>query len=428
MDVLIGGQRGTLTTQIGDGGEGEVYEHPWEPDQYVKIVHAPTSEFAERIAAMVNNPLRLPMNAPFRVAWPIEEVCRVDGTLCGFTMNAEQEAMDLDQVMAADTAISIPFLVRIALNFTWMVDELIGTNCIPVDVHPQNVLVNRDGSVVAIDVDSFQVELQGRNFRSAAAIDRFLAAELHGLDLHTINRKPAHVHFGVAVVLFMLFSRRTHPFACQWKGPGRSPGAVGCIRAGKWPYSPKYNDVAPPRNAPPFAALPSNIQNLFQLAFEVGHGDPMARPTMADWCVALRSLDIGCDVTIDHATWEDLRSGKSSPPRNQRAQTVRAKPQRHRPKRVLSHAAAASLLAVGLGGSILAYKVVGAARAAVPIDEAYSYVRNMPRGSVSMPDLPLVDALPRSTEPSHPKGPPDDPLLWDLLRDRDTQEQEGEFI
>jgi serine/threonine protein kinase len=155
------------------------------------------------------------------------------------------------------------------------------------DLNASNILVQpRTALVTIIDTDSFQVpNPNGQPFRCGVGKPEYLARELQGKYLPSINRAEEHDRFALAVLIFLLLMEGTHPFA----GIGDPHTPEERIQNGLFPYNSngKFSTAKPPRHAVPFEALHLELRRLFCDCFISGHYNPQSRPSALDWIKAL---------------------------------------------------------------------------------------------------------------------------------------------
>jgi DNA-binding helix-hairpin-helix protein with protein kinase domain len=142
--------------------------------------------------------------------------------------------------------------------------------------------------VVFVDCDSFQIKTRSQMFRCTVGRPEFTPPELQGVGFASVDRQPSSDNFGLAVVIFELLMRGHHAFAAGYRGPGNAPPLATRIKRGLFPHSSRsLRDFPPKASAPPFVALPPELQHFFREAFETGHRDPSLRPTAQRWRDAL---------------------------------------------------------------------------------------------------------------------------------------------
>ena len=157
------------------------------------------------------------------------------------------------------------------------------------DVNHGNILVRADGTVAAIDCDSFQIG-DGSRFRCRVGVELFTPPELQGQRLAAIARTPNHDAFGLAVLLFHLLFMGRHPFAGRFLGAGEMP-IERAIRECRFAYDTATvrTQMHPPPYTPPLSCVGPAVGELFQLAFHPSRRKG-GRPTAEDWIGVLSGL------------------------------------------------------------------------------------------------------------------------------------------
>jgi hypothetical protein len=254
-----------LTRQIAAGGEGEV----WATDrdgQAAKLYRARGPDRFAKLRAMIARPPALGADpaAQAALAWPTAVVEAVDGDApgpAGFLMPAVAGRVLTAAIRPSRRRRELPgfdwlSLHAVAYNLCWLVGRLHAAGYVLGDLKPDNLLVDEDGLVALVDLDSIQVTDRnaGRVFRAPTGSDGFTAPELVGELLSSVERTELHDRYALAVVVHLLLFARH---------PGRNAAAQGTVG--------------------PDAAHP-DLTAAFARAFD---GAPRRRPAAGDWCAAL---------------------------------------------------------------------------------------------------------------------------------------------
>ena len=151
------------------------------------------------------------------------------------------------------------------------------------DLKPRNILADDMGRVALVDLDSVQLTtLRGATYLCPVASEYYKAPEVYRMDLRRQRREPSSDLFALAVIVFQLLLGGWHPFAAAG-----DLDLVGRIRRGEFPHVAGFPDRPPP-GAPPFSALPVELQHLFIQAFVDGNWNPGGRPTADVFVEALK--------------------------------------------------------------------------------------------------------------------------------------------
>src|SRR5262245_710102 len=286
------GQAIRLGARIGVGGEGSVHEVLGRPDIVAKIYHKPlTPERAQKIVAMA--PLRdsglqkaaaLPTglvmadgNVPHGLLMP---------KLCGFK--------DIHKLYSPKSrksefpAADFKFLLYAAANVARAFSQVHQADCVIGDVNHGSITVADNATVKLIDCDSFQVSINGRTYLCEVGVPTFTPPELQGRPFRGIVRTTNHDNFGLAVMIFHLLFMGRHPFAGRFLGRGDMPIETA-IQQFRFAYGADRNltQMEPPPHVPALASMSPTIATLFEKAFSRQATNGHARPSPADWIVAL---------------------------------------------------------------------------------------------------------------------------------------------
>ena len=286
-----------LTRRIAGGGEGTI----WETDRdglIAKLYHAPTTERIDKLTAMIARPpvLDAARETDGTLAWPaviIEAVADGEAEPIGFLMprvsgvplSAAYHPRLRQKRLPGFDWLS---LHAVAYNLCWLAGRLHAAGYMIGDLKPDNILVDANGLVSMVDLDSIQVadRRRGRCFPAPTGSDGFTAPELIGRTLAEVERTEVHDRFALAVIVYLLLFG-VHPFQGRWSTPtGDAPSLLSAIRVGDYPYA-RGSRLAPlPGAIGPEAAHP-DLTAGFARAFDQGHALPRLRPSASDWCSAL---------------------------------------------------------------------------------------------------------------------------------------------
>lgn len=202
------------------------------------------------------------------------------------SLAATWRRMDLQQEDALD------YRIKVGFNLAVAVYRLHSTqHYVLVDMKPDNVLLQSNGLLSIVDLDSMAINEGHRAlFPAPVATPEYTPPEYYQQSLvEGAAVDPAWDRFGLAVILYKLFCG-IHPFAATAFAP--YDGYVSLhqkIEHGLFVHSPsrgQYLQVVPPPHER-FHRLPEAVRKLFIQCFEEGHEVPSLRPTAEEWCVAL---------------------------------------------------------------------------------------------------------------------------------------------
>jgi DNA-binding helix-hairpin-helix protein with protein kinase domain len=301
-----------LKSPIGSGGEANIYTVQINSELVAKVYHQPHGDYARKLAFMVANPPVDPLAKEGRVsiAWATELVTDL-GLVVGFLMPKldTSKAKPIFQYYnpserrKESPTFSYVSLLRTARNLARAVRSVHSRGYVIGDVNESNVLVADDAIVTLVDTDSFQVNDGTTVYRCTVGKPEYTPPELQGMSFRDVDRSVEHDLFGLGVLIYQLLMEGTHPFGGVFTGQGEAPELQDRIKAGHFPHGRRRVPYKPMPLAPAFQMLPVALQELFLLCFEVGHGNPAARPTADVWSKALGEAEDGlvrCGVNGQH--------------------------------------------------------------------------------------------------------------------------------
>jgi DNA-binding helix-hairpin-helix protein with protein kinase domain len=178
------------------------------------------------------------------------------------------------------------FLIYVAANIARAVAAIHEHGFVIGDVNPKNILVTRKATVYLLDVDSFQVSVDGKSYRCDGGFAEYTPPELQGVAFRNVDRAQAHDCFGLAVVIFQLLFMGRHPFSGTFLGAGEMP-LERAIRESRFAYGAdaEARKMRQPPGALALESLPSSLVDLFRRAFLSPD-----RPKPRDWIEPLDAL------------------------------------------------------------------------------------------------------------------------------------------
>ncbi|THF86289.1 hypothetical protein E7T09_13905 [Deinococcus sp. KSM4-11] len=192
------------------------------------------------------------------------------------------------------------FRVRVAAAVAQAIAGLHAAGQMMGDVNPLHVLVSSQGRVRLVNVDAWQLRVDGQVYHTTTATALFLPPELQEQELVAVTRTVNHDLFGLAVLLFQLVFDGRHPYA-GLPDHGEVPTPSRAIAEDAYAYAlPPRPGVRPPPEGLPMGALPESVQELFAAAFSAHHAN---RPTAEEWARELSLLAdtlVSCERTEAH--------------------------------------------------------------------------------------------------------------------------------
>jgi DNA-binding helix-hairpin-helix protein with protein kinase domain len=300
------GQEVQLANLIGRGGEAVVFDVRGRDDLAAKIYLPGKGNDGAKISAMLDV-------ADQRLhslgAWPTDTLCE-EGKFVGFLMpkiEGHRPVFDLyvpklrlQEFPQADWR----FLVRAAENVARAFDFIHQAGVVIGDVNHSNLLVANDATVKCIDCDSFQISAGSERWLCRVGTGDYQPPEMQQLTSYEqVVRTPNHDNFGLAVTIFRLLFAGRHPFSGRYQGQGDAPSIEDAIKASLYAYSERRQiGLQPPANALPIDALPTDLRDMFELAFDPGTTNG-GRPIAGAWMTALQTLGRNmrqCDAIRSH--------------------------------------------------------------------------------------------------------------------------------
>ncbi len=284
----------SLTKQIADSGEGQVWETNLS-GYLAKIYHDPSPARIAKLKVMLANPPVDPMlsHNHVSIAWVSDLLKDNDGKYLGFLMPAIADSKQLSSVYNPRLRKKVApgfnwyYLHVTALNTAWIIQEIHAKGYVLGDIKLENILVNNRAMTAVIDTDSFQVRDSQSNkvYRCTVGSEGFTPAELLGKDFDTTNQTEICDRFRLGVLIhYLLFGY--HPFSGNWTGVGESPEQTELIKQGYW-YGGHNSPIRASKATIPLDVVHPELKKLFLKCFNEGHTKPHLRPTALDWHNAL---------------------------------------------------------------------------------------------------------------------------------------------
>ncbi len=292
------------------GGEGDLHKiiKPIEYSTFIVKLYKKeklTPERERKIHYLVQNPPRLQVNnGHHTVVWAKEMVYQM-GKFVGFmmplakgeklemlchaklpnTLGTDWQKFSLEHKDAFNVRLKLCFNIAVAL---YQVHEL--GKYVLVDMKPDNIMVQPNGLISLIDVDSVEVLDNGKLiFPAPVTTPEYTPSEYYqGISMEKIGVNDTWDRFSVAVIFYRLLFG-IHPYIGTCISPFENCNDVadkiknGLFANGK---NAKFFKIIPPPHKS-YYQLSSNLQKLFTQCFDEGHNYPNFRPSADDWCRAL---------------------------------------------------------------------------------------------------------------------------------------------
>jgi DNA-binding helix-hairpin-helix protein with protein kinase domain len=291
------GDEVSLLPALKRGGEGSIHPIAGEPGLVAKVFAGPSTERAEKLRAMLDNPPVVAGGAPVLLAWPVDRLLNGRRECVGYVMPYVKDKEPLFTFSHPGTRprwADYPFLLRVAKNVAAAVSAFHRHGSVLGDLNEFNFLVGPDASVAVVDTDSAQMRTRRGVLRCQVGKPDFTPPELllGGRSFGDIDRDTHHDAFGLGVLIFLLLMDGNHPFAARYEGTGGRQTLTERIARGLWPYSARpAGPYRPRRDAPPLESLSPGLRSLVRDCFEGGHANPASRPGADDWWKALTEAE-----------------------------------------------------------------------------------------------------------------------------------------
>jgi DNA-binding helix-hairpin-helix protein with protein kinase domain/Tfp pilus assembly protein PilF len=300
-----------LGGRIGTGAEGEVYEIQDRDDLVAKVYHEPPPpERAEKLVVLS----RLGNERLFNLsAWPVSTLRdSPDGEVVGFVMKKISQAEEVHALHSPKSRLqkfpeaSWAFLIYVAANVARAVATIHEHGLVIGDLNPKNILVTRKATVYLLDVDSFQVSVDGKTYRCEGGFPEYTPPELQGVFFRGVDRAQEHDCFGLAAVIFQLLFMGRHPFSGRYLDAGEMP-LERAISEHRFAYGAdaEARKMRQPPGTLALDSMPPPLVDLFRRAFLSAD-----RPRAREWIEHLDALAkalIKCDLHSGHYYYRELR-------------------------------------------------------------------------------------------------------------------------
>jgi DNA-binding helix-hairpin-helix protein with protein kinase domain len=296
---------------IASGGEGEIF-HIYQngvlqQNTCVKLYYPEqlTKARMEKLSYMIKHPPTAIKGDCYALCWPRHLVYEND-VFVGFEMPfAFKESIQLyelctlnlvgklnriwEEKFVRGNLYSLLNRMKLCVNIAIGIMEIHEqNNYVFVDVKPQNILVNPDGQISIVDLDSMQISKNEVVVHSGqVATPEYTPKEGEGLSPLQHFIPETWDRFSMAVIFYELMFG-IHPFIATSKGSYRHITTIEeSIKNGLFVFGSKqlFLDAAPPHEH--YKLLPKAIQNYFSMAFDANI-EPSERPSAKQWatCIA----------------------------------------------------------------------------------------------------------------------------------------------
>ena len=273
------------------GGEGVVYRLAERDDVLVKVYHpevradtARRRRLERKIGEMC---VALELRSHPRAAWPRIGLFSPSGEWCGYAMLRKQ-GVGLRELCGnpVNLARLAPawhrqHLVKLCVDFLDTIDTFCKKMTLPVDFNPSNFLVNIPAvEVNFIDCDGFQFQGASAMHLCEAVLPEMCAPEiLAHKNWREMPVATGSLRFSIGMMLFYILMVGNSPYRHRNGNDPVANLASGCCGLGiggdcQLPSGLYYTI---------WSHLIFDLKALFIRCFRDGHGNPDARPSVAEW-------------------------------------------------------------------------------------------------------------------------------------------------
>src|SRR5215472_3702821 len=297
--------------RLATGGQGEIFAvaspSGFVLKRYLRRTLDSDPALARRLRVMAGHrpaEWREAGSGHMNLAWP-SEVVLSDGRFAGFlrpavdtrqTVELHRVTNPTDRRTATGSAawtqgFDWRYLLRTAANLAHTTHVLHAAGVVIGDFNESNIRTWREARVTLLDCDSMQIRdpVSGEWFFCRVGRPEFTPPELVRANWASTVRHPSSDLFALAIHLYQLLLEGEHPFGGVWRGDGEKPPVSVLAGRGIWAHA-AGGPLVPRPAAISAGLLPPAIVAMFRQAFEEGAVDPGARPTAAQWHVALDGL------------------------------------------------------------------------------------------------------------------------------------------
>lgn len=289
------------------GGEGELYSirSPRRFHRHVAKLYFAKKRDAQRaskIHFLLEHPPQNDAHSHPSLVWPEDILHDESGQFAGFIMpRAEGEPLEVlcapklpkhlgSEWQRLDFRYeeSMRLRAKVCYNIAAAIHRLHQTGqYVLVDLKPENIILQANGLISMVDMDSIEVLLQGDTlYPATVATPEYTPPEYYrGVQPGKVSIGDSWDRFSMAVIFYRLLFG-IHPYAATALPPFDSLHALGDkIREGLFVQALEQRArfaVVPPLHQR-FSDLDRGLQALFIQAFEAGQNDPQQRPSAEEW-------------------------------------------------------------------------------------------------------------------------------------------------
>lgn len=207
------------------------------------------------------------------------------------------------QRFSLTTAEGLQLRLKLCFNIAVALQHIHAQGCYTlVDMKPDNIIVQANGLVSLIDIDSIAViDTENNSIYPAVVITPEYAPPEYYRSIDLNHIRHSWDNFSVAIIFYRLLCG-IHPFMGTCLAPYDNHAEIAqLIQDGLLPHgnSTQYFSVIPPPHNR-FSQLDKSLQKLFLQCFKQGHLYPILRPNVENWCVVLQQTMLNIPVALGY--------------------------------------------------------------------------------------------------------------------------------
>jgi DNA-binding helix-hairpin-helix protein with protein kinase domain len=293
-----------------NGGEAELFKiiSPKNLKEQVVKIYKPekrTKEREEKSIFLAKNPPVIQKDIEHHSVIWINEIVYENGKFCGFTMpfakgeklellchpnlpktlNTDWQKFDFKSHKSIELRLKLCFNIAVAL---YQIHKL--SSYVLVDMKPDNIMVQSNGLISIIDIDSVAIVKKNKVvYPAPVSTPEYTPPEFYkGMSLTGSDFNETWDRFSLSIIFYRLLCG-IHPFTGTCSKPyEKCNGLSDMVKNGLFPFGEKstYFKVIPVFHNK-FNNLEIAVQELFKRCFNEGHKNPNYRPNADEWCKIL---------------------------------------------------------------------------------------------------------------------------------------------
>ena len=324
MNVWLDNKKNSETIELADyvlasGGEAQLYaiQTPGYEQLIAKIYHPSkrTKLREDKLQYLLAN--RPKSSHPdTHLIWPKQKIYNEQQAFIGFLMpyfkgekleilclpklakkfRSDWKDFDFELDNKRLKRLHLGYLIASAMNDLHQLDDYV-----LVDFKPDNIVINTQGQLAFVDLDSIEVVEEGQTvFDAPVATPEYSPPDSYLKNpLVDPTQEDPWDRFSLAVILYKILVG-IHPYAATATAPYEEASNLHQkIEHGLFVHHPEkqaFLSIVPQQHEA-FETLPYQVQRLFLRCFIEGHHQPFARPSAEEWTQALQHFDTSASIS-----------------------------------------------------------------------------------------------------------------------------------